>query len=424
MMDALYAHRCPHCEGLPSAAGGINLDDLLNRAIQQVYKGNSSKVQQQLSEAYAAQFSEAVNEGYSKNLFDVAWESPDRDMISHLQNNVYQFSFAKCNEQLKAATTALYDKDGKIIPFNEFKEICTRINQEFAVHHLKVEYNTAIGSAQMASRWIDYNTNKTFKNGTYRTVGDRRVGADHRPLDGITKPLSDAWWDTYWPPNRFGCRCDVDNTNQAVTPADKTPYPEVPSLFATNMAKDGLAFPEGHVFFQNLPADVQTAANNSNPFSYDKLHEGKDGGYVYNNPLSNMKPHEKAMAELLANKGDKVIMLPEINPDTEARKSLRELTLPGKVKKGKNPDALINGSLVEMKRCTTSAFNTISNRIYEGSKQADILCLKLEKEIKPKDLKRILNGKAKQIESLNEVWIVNHKDKLKKYTREGMLKLL
>src|SRR5690606_5795115 len=117
-------------------------------------------------------FSEAAHEGSRKKLFEVDWGTPDWKMIQNLQNNIYQFSFAKTHEQLKAVTQALYDKDGKIIPFHEFQEIAKRINNEFATKHLLVEYNTAIGGAQMASRWTDFSQDPDYPNGTYRTVGD------------------------------------------------------------------------------------------------------------------------------------------------------------------------------------------------------------------------------------------------------------
>lgn len=43
----------------------------------------------------------------------------------------------------------------------------------------------------------------------YSTAGDERVRRSHRTLDGITLPMESKFWDWYYPPNGWGCRCTV-----------------------------------------------------------------------------------------------------------------------------------------------------------------------------------------------------------------------
>ena len=43
----------------------------------------------------------------------------------------------------------------------------------------------------------------------YSTVGDDRVRATHAALDGIRLRKTDPFWDRFWPPNGWGCRCIV-----------------------------------------------------------------------------------------------------------------------------------------------------------------------------------------------------------------------
>ena len=43
----------------------------------------------------------------------------------------------------------------------------------------------------------------------YVTVGDDRVRPEHEALDGTKLPKSDPFWQTYWPPNGYNCRCGV-----------------------------------------------------------------------------------------------------------------------------------------------------------------------------------------------------------------------
>ncbi len=119
-MDAVYSGTCNRCGGnhpTASSIATIDLTSLLDKAIDKVYQGNAAKVKEQLSQAYGTTFSEAVSQGmHKKTIMNVAWESPDWEMIKHLQKNVYEFSFAKSHEQLKAVTAAMYDSDGRIIP--------------------------------------------------------------------------------------------------------------------------------------------------------------------------------------------------------------------------------------------------------------------------------------------------------------------
>jgi SPP1 gp7 family putative phage head morphogenesis protein len=222
---------------------------LLERAVKAVHKDKADQLMPVLGKAFAARIGEGVQSGFAKNPFEVAWNTPDGEMIRHLQANVYEFSFAKSYQQLRALTQALYGKDGHIIPFHEFREVAIRINNEVAVRHLETEYNTAIASAQMASRWVQFEADKKeFPLLTYQTVGDGSVRPSHAALDGVTRPVEDPFWSEYYPPNGWGCRCDVIQAiGRRATPAEKIAIPEdVPALFKTNTAKGGLVFPEGH----------------------------------------------------------------------------------------------------------------------------------------------------------------------------------
>lgn len=369
----------------------------------------------------------AVADGYKSNLFDVSWNSPDWEQIKHLQNNVYQFSFAKCNEQLKAMTAALYDNEGNIVPFNEFREIANRINGDYTGRYLPIEYNTAIASAQMASRWVQFNEEKDiFPNLTYRTVGDKNVRPSHKLLDGLTRPIDDDVWDTIFTPNGWGCRCDIEqSTDNKITSDSKIILPtDTPPMFKTNLAKNGLIFPSDSPYFEHLSDNVRKAANNNNPFLYEKVEAGKRGGYVYDNPLHNKGgdyESEINIAKILARTGDKVVFLPEINPQTEWKEALRNIVLPTQVRDKVSPDAFINAKhVVEFKTSTANTLSSIKELIRKGAKQADIICIKLTGKA-PKDLKRLFKGQTNATKSIQEIWIIDEKDKVVKYTRDEIL---
>lgn len=422
--DAIYAQTCAVCGGAhPTSEGtSIDLDLLFERALNAVYNKNEKKAKRQLSNSYAAHLSKAVSDGYGKRLFDLAWNSPDAEQIRHLQKNIYEFSFAKTHEQLKALTMALYDKEGRIVPFSEFKEIATRINNEVGVKHLKTEYDTAVASAQMASRWVQYQQESDqFPNLTYQTVGDGRVRQSHAALDNVTRPITDEFWKTYYPPNGWNCRCDViQSVGGALTPPDKITTPnDVPDLFKTNLAENGMAFPPGHPVFSHLPKDVMTAAHGSNPFAYEKVHEGKNGGYVYENATRRLNKDELRIAKILANEGNKIISLPEIAGDTDAQQTLRNLVMPSGCKPRKSPDVIdVNGSLFDFKK-TAATKSAIDNAIRDAAAKADKITpvIWIDAKMTKKQFIEYAGGRVRRSESIEAVWVVDHKGKVKKYNR-------
>ena len=402
----------------------FNLDDEIRKFVKLYYNGHKTKLTaRNFANKVATTFSTAVADGYGKKMFDVAWETPDWEQIKHLQSNVYQFSFAKCHEQLKATTQLLTDDQGRIIPFREWNELAQRVNNDYTNRYAPIEYNTAIASAQMSSRWVQFNSEKdVFKNLVYRTVGDDNVRPSHQLLDGVTRAVDDAFWNTHFTPNGWGCRCDIEQTDDDVTPTGKIIYPtDIPPMFKTNLAKSGIVFPDDHPYFESLPDAVINAANNNNPFSYEKIETGKKGGYVYDNALHNKGKDwesEKSIAVALAGKGDKVIFLPEINPQTEWKEALRNLVLPDGVKNGKNPDVLINNKLiVEFKTSSANTKNSIKELIKSGSKQANVVCIRLTDKMPLNDLKRAIKGQVVQSKNIDEVWIVDKANKVTKYER-------
>lgn len=58
----------------------------------------------------------------------------------------------------------------------------------------------------------------------YLTVGDDRVRPEHEALDGIKRKKDDEFWDTYWPPNGWNCRCQavaIYDSEEKQTPVPK-----------------------------------------------------------------------------------------------------------------------------------------------------------------------------------------------------------
>lgn len=73
-----------------------------------------------------------------------------------------------------------------------------------------VIFNNNMRSAHMAGRWEQLLANKANRPYLqYRTAGDARVRPQHRAWNGLIYRIDDAFWQTHYPPNGWGCRCTV-----------------------------------------------------------------------------------------------------------------------------------------------------------------------------------------------------------------------
>ena len=68
-------------------------------------------------------------------------------------------------------------------------------------------------------------------------------------LDGIIKPVDDPFWNTNYPPNGWGCRCNVIQTNELPTPETIASI-DMPDMFKNNVGKTGVIFPSSHPYFE------------------------------------------------------------------------------------------------------------------------------------------------------------------------------
>lgn len=173
-----------------------------------------------------------------------------RALTDEQRRQVQVFSGFKTYHQLSQATALLYDKQGGIRPFSAFKRDILALDQEYNVRYLKAEYELAYANIQSINTWNSFQAIKgSMPFVRYDTAHDERVREAHARMDGVIKHIDDAFWDTWWPPNGWGCRCDV-----APVASDKGGKPVPPdivppkTMFANNVGKNGLLFPKGHPY--------------------------------------------------------------------------------------------------------------------------------------------------------------------------------
>lgn len=236
------------------AEGGdlFHLDDLVSRAIRRVYdrKLAEGDVDAPLWQANANAIWAGIEQGAGKSLSSLAYTDPSFQLLAELKYNTHVLARFKVHENVADFVAALTDDEGKVRSFADFKKIAADIGDDYNRHWLRTEYDTAIGTGQMAERWKQIERDADiFPYVQYQTVGDDRVRPEHVALDGVTKRYDDPFWDQYYPPNGWRCRCDVLSV---AGPEIDLPgeAPDVPAAFKNNPGKTGAMFTEDHPYFQ------------------------------------------------------------------------------------------------------------------------------------------------------------------------------
>jgi len=79
-------------------------------------------------------------------------------------------------------------------------------------HRLRTIYETNTQSSYNAGRWRGQEANKKFRPYLkYVTVGDAAVRVEHAALNDTIKPVDSPFWNTYYPPNGYNCRCSIES---------------------------------------------------------------------------------------------------------------------------------------------------------------------------------------------------------------------
>ena len=145
-------------------------------------------------------------------------------MRQRLQRSNYIFSGIKTFHELNEAFPSLLDENGNRKPFERFLNDVQKINDTYNANYLRAEYNFVQSSAQMAAKWEQFAEDGDRYNLQYRTAGDSKVRPAHAALNGVTLPPSDPFWQTYYPPNGWNCRCTVVQVRKSKYPV--TPHDE------------------------------------------------------------------------------------------------------------------------------------------------------------------------------------------------------
>lgn len=156
----------------------------------------------------------------------------------------------------------VFDQDGEARSWGEFRKLAVPLTGQYYEHWLEAEFDAATRGAQAAAEWERvWNEREIFPLLRYNTMLDNSVRPTHQVLEGVTLPVEDPFWKTYYPPNGWRCRCYVSQLESGelrhplgpVNPAD------VPPLFRNNPGVSGEIFTREHPYFATVSQEVAKA---------------------------------------------------------------------------------------------------------------------------------------------------------------------
>ncbi len=127
-------------------------------------------------------------------------------------------------------------KNGERKPFERFLNDVRKIDETYNRNYLRAEYNFVTASAEMAAKWEGFMEDGDRYNLQYRNQMDDRVRPEHAAIDRVTLPPSDPFWEEFYPPNGWNCRCTVVQVLKSKYPV--TPHDEAMRLGDAALQRD------------------------------------------------------------------------------------------------------------------------------------------------------------------------------------------
>jgi SPP1 gp7 family putative phage head morphogenesis protein len=288
----LYAHTCVGPDHVHLSAPEPGYPDAIERIAKAIYSGdlNEGTLDADMHLTIANSLDTSFHAHYKEPQGGIRYDMPDNNLVNRVQNNVFHFSAAKNLTMMNEMRDSVY-KDGKLVPWTEFRDTALQINEKYNMAWLAAERNAVIRGGTMGSKWMEVQRDKDiYPHLAYETVGDARVREEHMALNGITLPVDDPFWDYNYPPNGWNCRCSVKQVSQVEVDegrynladsehAQKLAGGHVDKEWRFNVGKTEIVYRGDHPYFQTVPGkDIKQldAVTNYKMPKVEEIYEKRD----------------------------------------------------------------------------------------------------------------------------------------------------
>lgn len=360
-------------------------------------------------------------------------------MRRRLERSNYIFSGIKTFHELNEAFPSLIDENGNRKPFERFLNDVHKIDETYNRNYLRAEYNFVQASAEMAAKWEQFAEDGDHYNLQYRTAGDDKVRPEHAALNGVTLPMSDPFWESYYPPNGWCCRCTVVQVRKSkypLTPQDEAMargeealQSDTKGVFRFNAGKQQKAVPDynpytirrcndcdlakGKTTLAFVPDNELCAAcklvHKCESQRFKTTKQYTNGGKVQVHQLVNPadSDYEKLIhvADFFAKQGKSAKLTPKMSRPQKFVYQKIYHSLMGTKFEGKCPDLLIDGKWYEHEGFVSDKpKKAFRNMLNDGLKQSDRLIID-KPELTDAYMKRVIYQRVKDGQTITEIWL-------------------
>lgn len=155
---------------------------------------------------------QGLHNGWGDRRLEVAYNATDHLALQMMEYNLFEFSTSKTEARLASVSQLLIDKEAlQIRSKSDFFKEAEKITTDFNRTWLETEYNLSVAVGQNSANYVRFMDEKdTVTNLVrYETAGDNKVRSEHQLLNGKVFDLNDSSARDLWPPNAYGCRCEM-----------------------------------------------------------------------------------------------------------------------------------------------------------------------------------------------------------------------
>lgn len=222
-MNELYGQTCSCCHAHEprneATVSSLFTPELMARLLADIFarKFNvEDEIYPELYEAARQTFERALEEGYPME------ETEDADRLFHeaLKNDADVFAAFRTHRMQNDIASQLLDEDGRLKEFRQFREDAESVIGTYNNHWLRTEYDTAVLRARYAADWKRFSRNADILPNLKwmpTTSADPDVFHMEYWRIGLTLPKTHPFWKSHHPHDRWGCKCDLEETDEPVT---------------------------------------------------------------------------------------------------------------------------------------------------------------------------------------------------------------
>lgn len=225
----------------------------LQRALKHIYEKDFhpiTEIEENLFNETFRIIDEAARTGLSQSGADIPVAFRQK-----LEQGNAVFSAFKVHRMQNDIATQLYDSNGVLKPFEQWKNDVHPMLDHHVGHWLRTEYDTAVLRAGQAADWQRFEQYADIlPNLEWMPSTSVHPGADHKAFWGTILPLNHPFWNVHRPGDRWNCKCSLSATDAPPTGAPRSsnePKDRPAPGLDNNPGMDGRLFSDTHPYIAN-----------------------------------------------------------------------------------------------------------------------------------------------------------------------------